>query len=109
AGLRPSETRSLRWSNLRLSWKNGTIYEGEVIVGRSKTEAGAGRVVPLTQRACAALSLWLPRFPNAEADSFIFPFHRVAVAGNKRVPHVYDVKLDRTMGPSSYRTAFGTA
>jgi integrase len=109
AGLRPSETRSLRWSNLRLIWKNDTISEGELIVGRSKTEAGAGRIVPLTKRVCAALGLWAARFPNTRSDAFVFPFHRVALAGNQRRPHVYDVKLDRAMSPSSYRTAFGTA
>ncbi len=109
AGLRPSETRSLHRSNLRLNWKNDAIAEGEIEVVRSKTEAGAGRVVPLTRRACAALSLWLARFPSAELDSFLFPFHRVAIAGNKRVSHIYDVKLDRAMSASSYRTAFRTA
>jgi len=72
AGLRPSETRSLRRTNLPVSWKKGIIVEGEVMVGRSKTEAGAGRLVPLTRRACATLSLWLARFPNAEPESFPF-------------------------------------
>ena len=109
AGLRPSEIRSLRRSNLRLSWRDGMIVEGEVIVGRSKTEAGAGRIVPLTQRACVALSLWLSRFPEASADSYLFPFHRVAIAGNNRTPHLYDVKLEAAMSPSSYKTAFETA
>jgi integrase len=109
SGLRPSETRALRWSNLRLIWRDGAISEGEIIVGRSKTEAGAGRVVPLTRRACAALTLWLARFPSARSDTLVFPFHRVAIAGNGRIPHVYDVKLDRPMSPSSYRTAFETA
>jgi integrase len=109
AGLRPSETRSLRRSNLRLIWKNEAISEGEVTVGRSKTNAGADRNVPLTHRACAALSTWLARFPNTGSDAFVFPFHRVAIAGNKRLTHVYDVKPDRAMSPSSYRTAFETA
>ena len=109
AGLRPSEIRTLRRSNLRLSWRDGTIVEGEVTVGRSKTEAGAGRIVPLTRRACAALSIWVSRFPQAGPDSHLFPFHRVAIAGNDRVPHLYDVKLEEPMGPSSYKTAFETA
>jgi integrase len=109
AGLRPSETRALRLFNLRLIWRDGAIEEGEITVGQSKTEAGSGRVVPLTRRACAALTLWLARFPDAVADSYVFPFHRVAIAGNGRIPHVYDVSLDRPMSPSSYKTAFETA
>ncbi len=80
AGLRPSETRALRRSNLRLSCHGGSISAGEIIVGRSKSEAGEGRAIP-----------------------------RVAIAGNQRVPHIYDINLDRPMSPSSYRTAFETA
>jgi integrase len=109
AGLRPSETRSLRRSNLRLDWRDGAVSEGEIIVGRSKTEAGAGRMVPLTRRACAALTLWLSRFPNGASEDFVFPFHRVAINGNARTPHLYDVRRDAPMGPSSYKTAFETA
>jgi integrase len=109
AGLRPSETRALRRSNLRLNWKSGTIVEGEVTVGLSKTEAGSGRIVPLTRRACAALTLWLSRFSEVGADAYVFPFHRVAISGNGRIPHIYDVRPDLPMSPSSYKTAFETA
>jgi len=57
AGLRPSETRALRRSNLLLEWRDAAIAKGEIVVGRSKTEAGTGRMIPLTQRACTALTL----------------------------------------------------
>ena len=40
AGLRPSETRALRRSDLSLVWRDGAIAQGEVIVSRSKTRAG---------------------------------------------------------------------
>ena len=50
-GLRPSEIRRVRHGDLNLVWKNGVIASGEVVVGRSKTEGGTGRVVPLTSRA----------------------------------------------------------
>jgi integrase len=109
AGLRPSETRSLRLSNLRLTWRNWVIEEGEIIVGHSKTEAGSGRVIPLTQRACAALTLWLLRFSDSGPDTFVFPFHHVAIAGNERIPCIYGVDPVRPMNPSSYQTAFETA
>ena len=66
SGLRPSETRSLRRRDLNLAWRDGTIADGEIIVGRSKTEAGTGRVIPLTRRAAAALTLWLARFPGSQ-------------------------------------------
>lgn len=112
AGLRPSETRALRRRDLNLAWRNGAIVEGEVIVGLSKTEAGAGRVVPLTRRACAALTLWLSRF-SAEAgpDSYVyvFPFHHVGFAGNGRKPHLWGIDFNRPMGTYSYKRAFNTA
>jgi integrase len=109
AGLRPSETRALRRSNLLIEWGGGAIAKGEIVVGRSKTDAGTGRMIPLTQRACAALTLWLSRFPDANMESFVFPFHHVALAGNDRIPHIYGVNADRPMSYSSYRTAFDTA
>ena len=41
AGLRPSESRSLRRRDLVLRWNDGAIIEGEIVVSQSKT-AGAG-------------------------------------------------------------------
>lgn len=109
AGLRPAETRALRLSSLQLQWCNGTIAQGEIVVGQSKTEAGTGRVVPLTKRLCAALSLWLSRFPEARPDAYVFPFHRVGFAGNARKPHIWNVSPERPMGTYSYKRAFNTA
>jgi integrase len=109
AGLRPSETRSLRRRDFNLVWRNGAIAEGEIVVGRSKTEAGSGRLIPLTRRACAALTLWLSRFPDAGQDAFAFPFHRVGFAGNGRQPHIWGVDLNRPMGTYSYKRAWNTA
>jgi integrase len=109
SGLRPSETRALRRRDLHLIWSQGAITEGEIIVGRSKTEAGTGRVIPLTRRACGALSLWLSRFADADQDSFMFPYHHVGFAGNDRKPHIWGVDHARPMSTYSYKTAFNTA
>jgi integrase len=109
SGLRPSETRALRRRDLHLIWGQGAIAEGEIIVGRSKTDAGTGRVIPLTRRACAALTLWLSRFADAGQDAFVFPFHHVGFAGNDRKPHIWGVDHARPMSTYSYKTAFNTA
>lgn len=109
AGLRPSEIRALRRRNLLLHHSAGIIAEGEVMVGQSKTDAGTGRVVPLTRRVCTALTLWLPRFRDAGPDSYLFPFHRVAVAGDERRAWIYGIDLNRPMSPSGCRRAFETA
>lgn len=97
-GLRASESRSLRRRDLSLVWENGAIKEGALIVPKSKTEAGTGRLVPLTSRACATLTLWLCRFPNAGEESYVFPRHRVGVGGNGHQPFIWDIALDQPIG-----------
>lgn len=92
----------------KLRWQHGTIAEGEIIVGASKTDAGRGRVVPLTQRARAALTLWLSRFPDVGPDAYAFPAHLV-IAGRQSTPHVSKTDLTRPMSHSSYSKAFRTA
>ncbi len=109
SGLRPSETRALRRRDLNLTWRDGVIAEGEIIVSRSKTDAGTGRVIPLTRRAAAALTLWLARFPDAGTDSHVFPFHHVGFAGNGCKPHLWGINLNRPMGTYSYKRAYKTA
>jgi integrase len=65
-GLRHSEVRKLRWKNVNLSRR-------VLVVGESKTEAGSGRPVPLTQPPCAVLDFWASRFPNRKPEHFVFP------------------------------------
>lgn len=72
-GLRRSELRALRLRDLALEWQDGLIRKGSLCVPQSKTEAGQGRVVPLTRRACAVLSLWLSRFPMRDRSPTCFP------------------------------------
>jgi integrase len=109
AGLRPSETRRLHWRDLNLTWERNVITEGEIIVPSSKTDAGTGRAIPLTRRACTALTLWRLRFSHFTPDSYIFPFHHVGFAGNDRKPHIWAVDLARPMSTHSYKTAWNTA
>ncbi len=64
-GMRHKEIRTLRWRNLDL--------ENRVLrVGESKTDAGRGRPIPLTQPACAVLEMWASRFPGREQEHFVF-------------------------------------
>jgi len=106
-GLRASELRHLRRQDLHLTWADGFIESGSVVVSRSKTEGGTGRMVPLTRRACAVLSLWLPRFPDAGPDSYAFPQHYVGFTGNKRKPALYDLDLTKPMG--EWKSAWNAA
>jgi integrase len=106
-GLRASELRHLRRRDLHLTWANGFIESGTVVVSRSKTEGGTGRMVPLTKRACAVLSLWLSRFQDAGPDSYAFAQHCVGFAGNDRKPALYDLELSKPIGEwkSGWRVA----
>ena len=107
SGLRASELRHLRRSDLRLIWADGAIESGEIIVSHSKTESGTGRIVPLSRRACAVLTLWLARFPEARPDSYLFPRHQVGLAGYQRKPYLYDVDLTRPV--SEWKSAWKLA
>jgi integrase len=106
-GMRLGESQALRRRDLSLAWKDGAILRGEITVPKSKTAAGTGRVIPLSRRVCAFLSLWLERFAGAGSDSFLFPYHKVGLAGNSRVAVLYDIDLDRPMG--SWRKAWRIA
>ena len=92
---------------MALVWKDGAIQRGELTVPKSKTAEGTGRLIPLSRRVCACLSLWLERFPEAGPDSFLFPYHKVGMAGNSRLPVLYDVDLSLPMG--SWRKAWRKA
>ena len=98
SGLRASEVRSLRRKDLKLEWHNGIIEKGEFTVPKSKTEAGTGRSVPLTSRVCAVLTLWLSRFLEGEADSYVFPRFSVGLEGNARRPKLYAADLAHPIG-----------
>lgn len=61
-------------------------------------------MISLSKRACIRLTLWIGLFPNARPDSFLFPFHKVGLAGNKCTPTICAVDLTRPMG--SWRKAW---
>jgi len=97
-GMRASEVKALRRRDLGLVWGDGVIQSGQVIVPKSKTEAGAGRCIPFTRRACAILTMWLSNFPDACPDSYVFPYHKVGIGGDSRIPQIWAVDLCRPMG-----------
>jgi integrase len=90
--------RVLRRADLGLKWKDQIIDSGILTVPKSKTDAGAGRTVPLTKRTCAVLTLWLSRFPEADSASYVFPRHAVGFAGNTRIAFFHDVDLSHPIG-----------
>ena len=71
AGLRSAEMKNLTWGQIDLEKRY-------LVVGRSKTEAGEGRTIPLNSTLHEALteySAWYTeRFGEARSEWYIFPF-----------------------------------
>lgn len=99
-GLRYSELRLLRWAQIDL--KRRTVR-----VGKSKTEAGRGRTVPLNDRATKILQFWADQFPQRKLEHFVFPSERYGAGGDKFEPCVYDQDPNRPI--NSWKEAWESA
>ncbi len=64
--LRKNEIRTLRWRQVDLLARTLTV-------GRTKTEGGSGRIIPLNSLAYAAVLRWARRFPEAKPCDYVFP------------------------------------
>jgi integrase len=73
--MRYSELRLVRWANVNLTTRNLTV-------GRSKTQSGAGRAIPLNERAYAILSFWAGLFPARLPEHYVFPTERYGAKGD---------------------------
>src|ERR1700730_15331068 len=71
-GLRDKELREIRWEQIDV------IHKKTLAVGKSKSEAGTGRVIPLNETAIAALeahAAWYTRrFGECRPEWFVFAF-----------------------------------
>lgn len=64
--MRSQEIKSLRWCQVDLVRRS-------LVVGKSKTDAGSGRVIPLNQSALTVLAHWASQKPEATPEQFVFP------------------------------------
>jgi integrase len=83
-GARYGVIRTLQWGNVDL--ENRCLRWG-----KDKTSSGTGRIVPLSQRAVAALSFWATHFPEREPEHYVFPAERYGAGGDEFSPKAYDV------------------
>ena len=101
-GLRVSELRTLQWRQVDL-------LERCLIVGKSKTRGGEGRMVPLNQEAFAALTEWRQNFSDPLPSHFVFPSERYGLKGDDGFKHgmvaVWDRNPQKPIG--SWKTAWG--
>jgi integrase len=90
ACLRYSEIRQLRWQQVDLG-------RSAITVGKSKTDAGEGRVIPMSRFLCEILTLWATRFPSRKLNHFVFPSEKYGQGGK-----VYAIDVTRPIGTFKY-------
>ena len=66
--------------------------------GKDKTASGTGRIVPLNQRAMAALGFWATHFPVREPEHYVFPTERYGAAGDVFSAKAYDSDPTKPIG-----------
>jgi integrase len=103
-GLRNAELRCARWGQV-------DFIKAEFQVGKSKTEGGAGRIIPLNLFALKAFQLWRARWLKARPDDFVFPSEKLRFKGEgaveKGIMTPYDTDLSRPVG--SWKKAWSSA
>jgi integrase len=79
-GLRDRELRELRWSQIDL------VHKKQLTVGKSKTDAGTGRVIPLNDTVMIALEAhaawYIRRFGECKPEWYVFPPEK----GSRTIP-----------------------
>jgi integrase len=81
-----------------LQWKYVDFENRCLRWGKDKTAAGTGRVVPLSQRAVAALSFWATHFPDREPEHYVFPAERYGAGGDQFSAKAYHVVPSKPIG-----------
>jgi len=98
-GLRKNEIRTLQWNQIDL-------FRKELTVGKTKTEGGSGRLIPLNPLAFAALVKWVGRFPDTKPEDYVFP--ACEAAGIER-ENPDQERIDPSKPIKSWRSAWRAA
>src|ERR1035437_917431 len=79
-GLRAKELRKLRW------WRIDLVHKKQLTVGKSKTGAGTGRVIPLNDTVMVALEAHAA-FPESTVDANVYVIiEPCSTFGNTSIP-----------------------
>ena len=76
SGMRHNETRLLQWKQVDFASKVLTV-------GKSKTQAGTGRAIPLNGRILSVLDMWAAQFPKRQPNHYVFPFEKCGAKGEE--------------------------
>jgi len=85
-GMRYGEIRQLQWGQVNFVGKS-------LVVGKSKTENGRGRTIPLNARLLKVVVMWAANFPDREPDHYVFPAEKYGAATDKFERCVYDTDV----------------
>jgi integrase len=97
--LRKNEIRSLHWQQIDLVVRT-------LVVGRTKTEGGSGRAIPLNNVAYPALVRWASQFPEAKPEDYVFPACKDARIDTANPD---ESKIDASRPMKGWRTAWRRA
>lgn len=103
-GLRNKELRTLKWEQI-------DFEQSTLIVGRTKTDAGSGRLIHFGEDAYTLLHNWKLNFPGVKSRHYVFPSQRYGLIGKKEirggVVAPYRTEMDRATASlnTSWRTA----
>jgi integrase len=90
-GARYGVIRTLQWGSV--DFENRCLKWG-----KDKTASGTGRIVPLSQRAVAALSFWATHFPERKQEHYVFPAERYGAGGDEFSAKAYHVDPSKPIG-----------
>jgi integrase len=90
-GARFGVIRTLQWGSV--DFENRCLRWG-----KDKTASGTGRVIPLNQRAVAALGFWATHFPERKPEHYVFPSERYGAAGDKFCAKAYHSDPTKPIG-----------
>jgi integrase len=74
----------MRYSEIRLlQWKQVDFAATLLTVGKSKTQTGTGRAIPLNSRIIGLLEMWAAQFPKRQSNHYVFPFEKCGANGKE--------------------------
>ena len=97
--LRKNEIRTLRWNQI-------DFEKRRLAVGRAKTQAGTGRLIPLNQPAFEPLAKWAGRLVESRAEDYVFPACEAAGIERKNPDKE---RIDPSRPITSWRSAWRAA
>lgn len=90
-GMRRGEILSVRWGQI-------DFLNERLTVGKSKTDAGQGRSIPLNATALEAIQGWATNFPDRRPEHFVFAAERYGLAGDDETAHVHSSDPNKQLG-----------